>query len=187
MSEQWKPIDGFNGRYEVSDQGRVRTIGRVVNFGCAGPVFRPSVVRIARLNRYGYLHLSLRDDNGRQLSFTVHRLVATAFCNRDVARDVVRHLDGNKLNNAASNLAWGTHRENEDDKIRLGESGKGSKNQNARLTERDVAVIKNRLLCGDSPTRMAREFGVCKGTIFNIKSGLSWSHVEAACPQAVAP
>src|SRR4051794_5295369 len=101
MTETWLPIPGHEGRYDVSDQGRVRSRLR----GGGLPV--PRLLRVT-VNASGYPQVSLFPDP----SSRVHQHVAAAFLGPRPAGLDVRHLDGNKTNNAVSNLAYGTRSEN---------------------------------------------------------------------------
>lgn len=94
-NEKWKDIDGYNGAYQVSDLGRVRS----KKYG------RWKVLR-ARKNTNGYLSLMLCK-NGNAKRFSVHRLVADAFiANDNIFNTEVNHKDENKQNNRVSNLEW---------------------------------------------------------------------------------
>lgn len=109
--ETWLPVVGYEGRYEVSDQGRVRSWLRVLN--------PPRVLRLA-MHPTGYHTVELTNSDGRRRTQRVHRLVTRAFLGpRPVDREV-RHLDGVKTNNALTNLAYGTRSENERDKVAHG-------------------------------------------------------------------
>ena len=110
MKEEWKPIKDYEGLYEVSNTGKVRSLDRVVEYTGR----RTGETRLhkgheikATLKKSGYWQVSLNKDNIRK-SFRLHRLVAAAFVinsNPDKF-DVVNHLDGNKSNNCADNLEW---------------------------------------------------------------------------------
>lgn len=114
--EEWRDITGpwagCEGRYEVSSKGRVRSLLRTRNDG-------PLIRVLSRNPATGYLQVCLSTSLGVQTA-TVHGLVAWAFCGPRPADLEVRHLDGNKLNNAPSNLAYGTRSENAQDAIRHG-------------------------------------------------------------------
>ena len=91
MEEQWKKIDGYKN-YKVSNKGRVlnTTTKKYLNGG---------------VNNCGYVKIGLSKD--KQLkSFTLHRLVAQAFLENPDRKELVRHCDGDNLNNDASNLYW---------------------------------------------------------------------------------
>jgi hypothetical protein len=109
--EEWRPVVGYEGRYSVSNLGRLRSFARPTY----GRLMSPC------MNSQGYLIVPLRKDGARWLA-RVHRVVAEAFCAPKPGADVVRHLNDIKLDNRASNLAWGTKRENSADARRNGKS-----------------------------------------------------------------
>ena len=98
MEEIWKDIDGYSGKYQVSNFGRVRRFGKRV--------------LKQQQRRHGYLSVWLYDGHNNAKQVSVHRLVALAFIPNDEQLPEVNHLDENKQNNRADNLAWCTHREN---------------------------------------------------------------------------
>lgn len=109
--ENWKPIRGYEGLYEVSDRGRVRSLDRVVR-GRNG-VDGVRYGRVLKLHkRASYLFIGLHK-GAQTVSFDVHRLVADAFVpGRTEERNEVNHINLNKLDNRASNLEWVSHTEN---------------------------------------------------------------------------
>lgn len=116
--EQWRPVVGYEGLYEVSDLGRVRSLPR---YGTIGKLLKPGTAK-----RGGYLYVNLCRD-GRPLNRTIHVLVAEAFLGPRPEGFDVRHLDGNRLNCARANLAYGTRSENNLDAVRHGTHNKASK------------------------------------------------------------
>ena len=122
MDELWQPIDGYLGLYEVSNLGRVRSLDRVLaKRGRAGAMttqhLKGKKLKSARAT-HGYLTVSLWKKNKGQ-THCVHVLVANAFIG-DSANADVNHKDGDKLNNAASNLEICTRSENMKHAYRLG-------------------------------------------------------------------
>jgi len=105
MKEQWRPIEGYYGIYEVSDNGRVRSAHRTGQGSVKWRVMKPMVT----ITDYRQVHLLLA---GTAKAFRVHRLVATAFIPNPSCLPVVHHVDGNTANNVVGNLAWCTHKEN---------------------------------------------------------------------------
>ena len=98
--EQWKPIEGTNSKYEVSNFGRVRTNGQ-----------RPGLLTLTK-QPSGYRYAMIELSNGKKRNCRVHRLVAQYFIpNTDNLREV-NHKDGNKDNNRADNLEWCTRSHN---------------------------------------------------------------------------
>ena len=106
--ENWKDITGFEGIYQVSDEGRVRSLDRKDNIG----VTHKGRILVTQKRPNGYLcvHLS---KNGKTKWFLVHRLVAEAFVeNKNSDYTIVNHIDNNPVNNFASNLEWTTYKGN---------------------------------------------------------------------------
>lgn len=110
--EIWKPIAGFEGRYEVSSLGRVRSI--MDNKGN-----RRIKIRKTRLAKNGYLYLNLWID-GRIYVRKPHRLVADAFLEKPEGSECVNHINGIKTDNRAENLEWCTYSDNIRHAIRTG-------------------------------------------------------------------
>jgi hypothetical protein len=98
--EQWKPIEGTDGKYEVSNLGRVRTNGK-----------RPGLLTLTK-QPSGYRYAMIQLSNGKQKNCRVHRLVAEHFLPNHDNMDEVNHKDGNKDNNRADNLEWCTRSHN---------------------------------------------------------------------------
>ena len=113
--ENWKPVKGFEGYYEVSDLGRVRRVDRLVRTGIRYNEYRNFKGRILKLHkkRNGYLTVDLSKENIVK-TITVHTLVATAFLPREEGQTEVNHKNCDKADNRVSNLEWCTSRENKD-------------------------------------------------------------------------
>lgn len=101
--EAWKAVVGFEGKYEVSDHGNVKSLN----------YHRERRERLLNQyeDRYGYMKVVLRKNN-RPHYCTVHRLVAEAFVPNEDFKKCVDHIDCNTKNNDASNLRWVTNKEN---------------------------------------------------------------------------
>lgn len=111
MEEIWKDVVGYEGLYQVSNLGRVRSL----NFYRKK---RIGVLRQKKLNT-GYMALDLYKDRMPR-TLNVHRLVAIAFVENKDGLPWVNHIDGNKQNNAASNLEWCTAKQNTEHAKRTG-------------------------------------------------------------------
>ena len=115
MTERWLPITGYEGTYEVSDLGRVRSLDRISS---QGRRLKGQVLKQGR-NAAGYMSVGLHLA-GDATTYLVHRLVLTAFEGPPPDEMETRHMDGNSSNNVASNLVWGTSQENIRDQLRHG-------------------------------------------------------------------
>lgn len=104
IKEEWRPVTGYEGKYEVSNMGRVRGLDRV---SCrkTSPIFVKGVVLSQLAMPNGYTSVQLRSD-GKQTRFYVHRLVADAFIPNPTNLPEVNHKDECKCNNIVSNLEW---------------------------------------------------------------------------------
>lgn len=170
--EQWRPITGYEGYYEVSDQGRVRRIKR-------GP--RTWIGRILqpRKTQKGYYHVCLYKE-GVSRNHYVHRLVLTAFNGKPKSGQEGNHLNGIKNDNRLEKLEWVTKSENELHKFHiLGvQAAKGKQHYMAKLTNKDIPVIRRLLAEGKLLQKeIAKRFRVTQTTISYIKRGKNWAHI----------
>jgi uncharacterized protein YerC len=101
QKEIWKDIPGFEGKYQVSNLGRVKSF-----------VYRRNKTTIRKLPISNNYYRLLLCKNGKYESFYIHRLIADAFIPNPKNKKYVNHKDGNKLNNDISNLEWVTSAEN---------------------------------------------------------------------------
>lgn len=108
MEEIWKPIKGFEGHYEVSNYGRIRSLDyySVMRDGRRKTVKGRIMSQIP--DRYGYPCVNLYDENHKMKHLTVHRLVAIAFIPNPNNLPVINHKDEDKTNNCVENLEWCT-------------------------------------------------------------------------------
>lgn len=105
--EQWKEIAGYEGLYEVSNFGRVRSVGWYVNGGAKRRYARPSLRKSSVNATTGYPKVELTV-KGKTKSHMIHRLVACAFVDNPLGLDTVHHKDENRLNPRSENLEWTT-------------------------------------------------------------------------------
>lgn len=107
--EVWRPIDGFEGRYEISNRGRVRSLARCNEK--LQHICWPESIMKQIIHTNGYMVIWLRKP-GSKKKFFVHRLVAFAFLEIVDGKDFVNHKDKNRKNNWLENLEFMTHQEN---------------------------------------------------------------------------
>lgn len=115
--EVWKDIKGYEGLYQVSNLGRVKSLKTYVGYSKKEKILKPQI------DYLGYVHVNLYK-NGKLKSCKIHRLVAEAFIPNPNCLQQVGHNDDNKENNCASNLYWTTSLENNTHNERHIKSGK---------------------------------------------------------------
>lgn len=167
--EEWRPVVGYEGRYEVSNLGRVRSLG--IRRGGGIWLLRP--VRTTG----GYLRVTLYAPEGTRRNHWVHILVALAFIGPRPPGHEVRHLDGNPTNAVSTNLAYGTAKENAGDRERHGTDPRGERNGFARLTAADVRAIRAAIAAGEPRRSIARRMRLGAATVDDIAAGRTWRHV----------
>ena len=169
VAEEWRDIDGYVDRYQVSNLGRVKSLPNAIR--------KTELLMKPQKHPAGHLLVMLTDSVGgkyRQKRFYVHRLVLETFVGLPPLDHEACHCDGNPENNALSNLRWDTRRANQLDRRAHGTSNRGDANGGGKLTEAEVKSIKERLKRGEGVTAIAREYGVWHGAISSIKTGRNW-------------
>jgi len=164
MEEQWKDIDGYNGDYQISNMGRVKSFKKGREF-----------IRKPYLNKnVGYFYISLYKNNNKK-SYRRCRLVAKYFVDNPQNKPDVNHKDGNKQNDYYKNLEWVTPKENMNHAVKNGlHDVKGSKNPRSKLSKNDVMIIKERLANGETHREIAIDFNVNRKAITKISTGRRW-------------
>lgn len=182
--EEWKAIPGWEGAYEASSDGRIRSLPRVVLRKDGKPLKVKGCILTAGVNDRGYQRVSL-PSGGKAKRFGVHQLVAMAFltppCGKIGSRKgefTVNHIDGNKLNNSASNLEYVTCSENVHHARRTGLLDvKGTANNKSVLADADVVEIREKYRLGARQVDLALEYGVCQTTISRVVLRKGWKHI----------
>ena len=171
MEELWKDIPGYEGRYQVSNLGRVKSLPRVrrqrAKSGTLHDHKVPGRILKPRQKNSGHLQVQLCGVNR-----AVHRLVLAAFVGPCPEGMEVCHNDSNPTNNRLDNLRYGTRHSNRVDMVLRGNEGR------QKLSVGDVQDIRSRLDLGASIADLAREYGVVYTTVWNIKRGITFGCVE---------
>jgi hypothetical protein len=181
--EIWKPVPLYEGRYEVSNLGRVRSLDTTCAFGNQKIKKAGKLLKLLP-DKDGYLTVTL-SINGNHKNAKVHTLVLETFVKARPKNKECRHRNGIPSDNRFKNLSWSSHSRNERDKIlhgtQVNNDYKGSKHPRALLTEKDVRKIR-RLYKTDhkswsNVSELTVKFGVSKSTIVSIVRRMSWTHV----------
>jgi len=166
MSEIWKDILNYNGIYQISNIGRVKS-------------YKNNKITILKnyTNNKGYPEVNLKY-NSKKKHLMIHRLIAIYFIDNPENLPEVNHKDGNKLNYKINNLEWCTHAENIQhaydtglQKLQLGE-----KNSSAKLTEQQVLDIR-KIDKSISSAIIAKQYNMGKTAIKSIRARKTWKHI----------
>lgn len=180
MNEVWKAIPGYEGSYEASSLGRIRSVDRLItqrtrwggttSYNKSGCIIQP------RKSRNGYLLVNV--SNGEEYrTNSVHRLVAMAFHGQPVGdKNQVAHGDGDKSNNREDNLRWATALENAEDRDLHGRTVRGEAHHSAKLNDETVRSI---LAANDNLATLSKRFGVTVTAIHKVRTGASWAGLAA--------
>lgn len=181
--EEWRPVVGWEGSYEVSNRGRVRTITRNVRVRGGVRLAKSQLLKEDRSGRYSYVNLWRNNVKVRR---GIHQLVLRMFVGRCPSGKETCHDNGNCRDNRLENLRYGTRKENLNDRHRHGTMTKGQHHGAATMTDAKAIEIKKThaaLLNGAKKLRngelvqLAGKFNTTTGIIGSIVRGDRWSHL----------
>lgn len=158
--EIWKDIDGYEGYYQISNFGNIKSLKRKVN--TRGNGFRQLNEKVIRplMTSSGYLNVIASREQKRQ-TFIIHHLVAQYFLGNKPEKCVIDHIDGNKLNNHVSNLKYVSPAEN------------SRKRYDAKLTLEKAIEIR-RLCKTQSQNEIAKIYGITQTMVSRIYRNKAW-------------
>ena len=168
-NEEWRDVAGYEGLYQVSDQGRVKSLERTFIDKSGRERYVKECILKPGMDKGGYLRVGLCDGEKRK-TFKVHRLVCEAFHENPDNKPQVNHINEDKADNRASNLEWATAREN---------SNFGTRNE--RIGKKS-AITKSKPICQytldekivkiwASLTEVQRQTGFSQGNISEVANG----------------
>ena len=166
MSERWLPLPGFDGRYEVSDHGLVKSLQRR---SIQNRRLDERILKSAAYNKYGHRQVALYDAEGRRHSLQVHRLVLLCVVGPAPRGTQACHNDGDPSNNRRGNLRWDTPAANTADAYRHGRRTNPAK----KLTADQARAIR---VDRRSNTIVGAAFHVSPALVSAIRNGRAWSH-----------
>ena len=169
--EIWADIAGYDGMYQISTKGRVKSFKR-----------GKAILIKQKLNEDGYLHVCL-SKGCHHKCFSVNRLVAMAFIPNPENKPEVDHIDNNHTNNCVENLRWATRGENAKYAVESGAYRFGDNHPRAKLTTAQAKEIMEIYIPRSKEygiKALAKKYGVSRATIENVIYGGAWRHATRA-------
>ena len=189
--EVWKDVVDFEGLYQVSNLGRVRSVDHYVSYNDSmgrtiKNKFQRGKVIAVRDHEFGYDIVTLSKD-GKPYTRTVHKLMGMAFLGKTEDDGLlVRHLDGNCKNNTLGNLALGTQLDNMADALAHNTVQQGEARYNAILTKEIVLAIREEKRLGAKNIDLAAKYGLTDIKVHQLVTGAKWKsvggYIEGARP-----
>ena len=172
--EIWKDIKDYEGHYQISNFGRIKSIDRIIIYADHRIYKYKSKILKCELTK-GYLTVKLYLATNKR-AYRLNRLVAQAFIVNPKNKPEVNHRDGNKLNNHITNLEWMTFDENMAHSAKNGLSASGERNGRSKLNEFQINVIRK--CSGLTNAELADIFTVSKSNISFIKTRKTWNNLN---------
>lgn len=167
-TEEWKDVAGYEGIYQISSFGRVKSLRRTYYLARRGARIVTEKILKQKTAYNGYLQVGLRQQGIKRKWISCHRLVMINFIGENQLQ--VNHIDGDKRNNYLENLEWCTHKENNNHAIKIGlVNNSGKNNPKAILTEKDVIEIREKYNSLSAP-ELSEMYGVKKLAIYRAVS-----------------
>lgn len=161
MTEEWRDIKGYEGLYQVSDQGRVKSLERR---DCLGRTVKERILKQV-LTNYGYQVVNLYA-GGKPKTLKVHRLVCQAFHDNPENKPEVNHINENKTDNRACNIEWCTCKQN---------NNHGTRNERvAKALGKPIGQYKldgKLIKIWPSAIEVQRQAGFSQGNISQVANG----------------
>ena len=170
--EEWKDIEGFEGYYQVSNLGRVKSLPRIRKTGTGYYVSKTKILTPSLMQGYVQNALCM---NGKAKSYRTHRLVAFAFIPNPENKPCINHKNSIRSDNWVENLEWCTRAENTKHAMENGRMPVGEKSYKAKLNEFQVRVIRK--ITDISNSELAKMWGVSKDSINCIRKNKTWKHL----------
>ena len=177
-TEEWRAVVGYEGRYEVSSLGRVRSLPRTERSAAGWSRAYPGVT-LRQDTRRGYKAVFLCTGiAARQRRVQVHRLALEAFVGPCPRGMECCHGNGDRADNRAENLRWDTRRQNALQRTEHGTAPAGEAHHNTFITEECVRTIRSRVASGEQQRAVARDMGLGDSLVSNIVRRKTWRNVR---------
>jgi hypothetical protein len=181
--ETFVDIIGYEGLYQISNFGKVRSLDRKVNHPWVKVAIKKGkMMKTGIKNGYAVI---LLQKNGIEKHYLIHRLVALHFIPNPENKPEVNHKNGNKLDNRATELEWATRKENHQHALNTGlnyfrlKGLRGTESPNAKLNDEIVRDIRLKFSSGkETVMNLAKKYGIDRSTIYYIIKRRIWKHLD---------
>lgn len=171
--EEWRDIEGYDGLYQVSNKGRVKSSDRVQLTPRKLPYMRKGRI-LKQQECRGYKTVSITR-LGKKKTLLVHRLVSEAYIKNPENKREVNHIDGDKSNNNSKNLEWSTRLENASHARKTGLYQLGEDREVSKLD--DIKVLTIRTMTHLRGKDFGKLYGVAENTVLCARRGKTWKHL----------
>lgn len=171
----WKDIEGYIGKYQVSNLGRVRSL-----LDSHGNYLKNKKILSPAIDKKGYLRVGLSKNN-KSSTHKVHRLVAKAFIPNPNKLPQVNHISGIKTDNRVENLEWVTQKENTKHAFEIGLSKKGKHHHCSKLSAEHVKNIRDEYIPFDkkhNQLALSKKYGVSKSCIKDVVNYKTYKDID---------
>lgn len=180
MEEIWKDIKDYEGIYQISNLGRLRSLDRMLSIKRYGKFYykkRKGKMMCPSLNTNKYYHVKLMNGDNKKI-YSLHRLVALHFLPNPNNYEIVNHIDSNKQNNKLDNLEWCTKNDNRLHARKIfNDTVYGESCNLSKLTEKQVKEIRANGRMNMSNRQIGNLYNVSHETIRCVLNGKSWKHI----------
>lgn len=199
MQEIWKDIKGYEGLYQVSNLGRIKSLDKKTKNKNGEFIKKGKILKQCE-NSKGYLRIQLTSNKGQRKRMFVHRLVAQHFVKKEEGKNIVNHLDCNPKNNCYNNLEWTTLKGNSQYMTKLGRNKRtqewivnlkktlqktlGKKVVRIDMKTKDVKIydyLNQTKMDGFVPSSVSK----CCNGIRNKHKGYYWKFFETKTPEEI--
>ena len=199
MQEIWKDIKGYEGLYQVSNLGRIKSLDKKTKNKNGEFIKKGKILKQCE-NSKGYLRIQLTSNKGQRKRMFVHRLVAQHFVKKEEGKNIVNHLDCNPKNNCYNNLEWTTLKGNSQYMTKLGRNKRtqewivnlkktlqktlGKKVVRIDMKTKDVKIydyLNQTKMDGFVPSSVSK----CCNGIRNKHKGYYWKFFETKSPEEI--
>lgn len=177
--ETWKDVVGYEGYYQISNLGTLKSLNRIVKHKKGTLSVRERIIS-PYISTFGYPSVRMTKGNITK-NFKIHRLIAEMFIPNPENKPQVNHINGVKTDNRIENLEWVTHSENLNHALEksLRIMPSGTNVYNSKLTEVIVLTARKRYSSEKiSYQKLANEYGVSKSVMMLAVKGKNWKHIN---------